>query len=197
MQHFLNAPVQPSTTHLEPPQIFLGGKVHISCVNCNFHFFCQWWLCNVSNFGQNFRISIKIQHYPPHRILAHKLYKPFQTLGGLIQAQDGMSEVNQWLCGCVVSNLRCPIFRMKQIKFWKMGQYTTHQWDCFVLHFTKVHPDLRSLYSFCVVHFEMLKKVFAYCNIEKLTEFFYTIPLLVVQGGNVTLQVIGDVWWHR
>jgi hypothetical protein len=33
-----------------------------------------------------------------------------------------------------------------------------------VLYFTKVHPDLRLLYNFRIVHFEMLKKVFKYCS---------------------------------
>jgi len=36
--------------------------------------------------------------------LAYKLNKPFQVIWGPIQAQDGMGEVNQWSCGCVVSN---------------------------------------------------------------------------------------------
>jgi hypothetical protein len=45
-----------------------------------------------------------------------------------------------------------------------MGQYTTHQWDHFALHSPKVDRDLRSLYNFCMVHFEMPKKVFEYCS---------------------------------
>ena len=51
--------------------------------------------------------------------LAYKLNKPFQVIWGPIQAQDGMGEVNQWSCGCVVSNFECPIFRMKQIIIFK------------------------------------------------------------------------------
>jgi hypothetical protein len=46
-QHFFNTSVQPSTTRLAPPQIFLGGKVHISCIDCNFHF---WWVVAVQCF---------------------------------------------------------------------------------------------------------------------------------------------------
>ena len=44
-----------------------------------------------------------------------------------------------------------------------MGQYTTHQKDHFALHLEKLHSELRLLYNACVVHFEMLKKVFKYC----------------------------------
>ena len=116
-QHFFNASLQSSTTCFTPLQIFLGGKVHISCIDCNFHFFGWLWLCKGSNFDWIFRISPKMQHYLPHRRLEYKLYKPFPALRGLIQAHNGMREVNQWLCGCVVSNLRCLIFRMKQIEF--------------------------------------------------------------------------------
>ena len=104
------------------------GKCIFPAQTANF-IFGGWWLCNISNLDQIFKILTKIQHYLLHRTLAYKLYKPFPVLGGLIQAQDGMGEVNQWLCGCVVSILRCPIFRMKQINFGKMVQYTTHQWD--------------------------------------------------------------------
>jgi hypothetical protein len=92
---------------LAPPQIFLGGKVDISFI------FGERWLCNVSNLDQIFKFSTKIQHYLPHRRLEYTLYNPFPILGGPIQAQGGAGEVNQQLCGCVVSILRCPIFRMK------------------------------------------------------------------------------------
>jgi len=141
------------------------GKCIFSVSTAIFIFGGQW-LCNVSNLDQIFKFLTKIQHYLPHRRLAYKLYKPFPVHEGLIQAQDGVGEVNQWLCGCVVSILKCPIFKMKQIKFWKIVQYTTHQWDCFVLHFVKFHQDLRSLYNFCVVHFEMPKKAFTYYTVQ-------------------------------
>ena len=47
-----------------------------------------------------------------------------------------------------------------------MGHYTTHQKDYFALHLEKLHSELRSLYNFCMVHFEMPKKAFKYCSEE-------------------------------
>ena len=38
VHHFFNTSAQPSTTCLAPPWIFLGRKVHISYIDCNFHF---------------------------------------------------------------------------------------------------------------------------------------------------------------
>jgi len=154
LQDFFNTSVQPSTTIWHSTNI-LGRKVHISCVDCNFHFWWAW-LCNVSNLDQIFKILTKIQHYLPHRDL-HISYITIPVLGDRYKPRMRGRSQCLWL---YCFNSQVSDFQNEANKNWK--QYSILHINGIVLCYISWSSSRSEVaIQFCVVHFEMLKKAFA------------------------------------